>query len=91
MIRTKVLGEAAGIQWSGLQDRTETNSVTGLGAPLIVGQFRRGRIDKPITITNGNIKAELGYDPTNKDYIAVQSMLDTGVPSVQVLRIGNHN
>ncbi|GAA5003265.1 hypothetical protein GCM10023206_06780 [Acinetobacter puyangensis] len=89
MIRTKVLGEAAGIQWSGLQDRTETNSVTGLGAPLIVGQFRRGRIDKPMTITNSNIKAELGYDPTNKDYIAVQSMLDTGVPSVQVLRISD--
>lgn len=88
MIRTSVLGEAVGIQWSGLTDKTETNSQTGLGYPLLIGQFKRGRTDKPMTVTSGNIKALLGYEPTNKDYIAVQDYLDTKVPSVQVLRIG---
>jgi hypothetical protein len=89
MIRTSVLGEAVGIQWSGLTDNSETSSQTGLGYPLIVGQFKRGRTDQPMTVTSGNIKALLGYDPTNKDYIAVQAYLDTKVPSVQVLRIGD--
>ncbi|WP_227539759.1 hypothetical protein [Acinetobacter sp. MB5] len=89
MIRTSVLGEAVGIQWSGLTDKSETNSQTGLGYPLIVGQFKRGRTDQPMTVTSGNIKALLGYDPTNKDYIAIQDYLDTKVPSVQVLRIGS--
>lgn len=89
MIRTSVLGEAVGIQWSGLTDKTETNSQTGLGYPLLIGQFKRGRTDKPMTVTSGNIKALLGYDPTNKDYIAVQDYLDSKMPSVQVLRIGD--
>ena len=35
----------------------------------------------------GNIRGQLGYDPKNPDYIAVQDCLDTGVPSVQVLRV----
>lgn len=91
MIRTSVLGEAVGVQWSGLTDKSETNSQTGLGYPLIVGQFKRGRTDQPMTITPGNIKALLGYDPENKDYIAVQDYLDAKVPSVQVLRIGQVN
>lgn len=90
MIRTKVLGPEVGIQWSGLQDRTETTNKTGLGYPLIVGQFKRGRTDQPMKITNGNIRSLLGYDPTNKDYIAVQGYLDTGVPSVNVLRVGSN-
>jgi hypothetical protein len=42
-----------------------------------------------MTVTSGNVKALLGYDPTNKDYIAVQAYLDTKVPSVQVLRVAS--
>jgi hypothetical protein len=35
-----------------------------------------------MTITNENIKAQLGYDPTNPHYMAVQDVLSSGVPSV---------
>jgi len=40
-----------------------------------------------MTITKANIKGLLGYDPKNPDYVAVQDVLDTNVPSVQVVRI----
>lgn len=86
MNRVKVLGEAVGIQWQGVTDNTIKAS-QGNGTALIVGDFRRGRIDKPMTIHLGNIRSELGYEPDNPDYAAVEGALDTGVPSVQVLRI----
>lgn len=85
---TKVLGEAVGIQWQGVQDRTQGQPSSN-GVPLLVGSFKRGRLDKPMIIHNGNIQSELGYEPNNADYIAVQSMLDMGVPNVNVLRVAN--
>ncbi|SDB86965.1 hypothetical protein [Acinetobacter boissieri] len=85
---TKVLGETVGIQWQGVQDRTQ-GQPTSNGMPLLIGSFKRGRLDRPMIIHNGNIQSELGYEPHNPDYIAVQSMLDLGVPSVSVLRLSN--
>ena len=88
MNTTKILGEAVGIQSQGTVDKTETQTKEGLTSALIVGRFKRGRVDKPMTIHQGNIRGQLGYEPTNIDYQAVQDCLDTGVPSVQVLRVG---
>lgn len=85
---TKILGEAVGIQNQGIIDRTETQTNDGLTSAIITGRFKRGRVDKPMTIHQGNIRGQLGYEPTNIDYQAVQDCLDTGVPSVQVLRVG---
>ena len=83
---TEVLGDESGIQYQGVIDASGGNgSYPTIG--LMVGYFRRGRIDKPMTITNENIRALLGYQPMNWDYVAVQDVLNTGVPSVQVLRI----
>ena len=87
MNTTKILGEAVGIQSQGTVDKTETQTKEGLTSALIVGRFKRGRVDKPMTIHQGNIRGQLGYDPKNPDYIAVQDCLDTNVPSVQVLRL----
>lgn len=83
---TEILADESGIQYGGVKDKTGgtgTYPITG----LITGQFRRGRYDKPMTITNANIRAMLGYDPKNPSYIAVQDALSQGVPSVQVLRL----
>ena len=88
MNTTKILGEAVGIQSQGTVDKTETQTKEGLTSALIVGRFKRGRVDKPMTIHQGNIRGQLGYEPNNIDYIAVQDCLDTGVPSIQVLRVG---
>ena len=89
MNTTKILGEAVGIQSQGVVDRTETRTNVGLTSAIIIGQFKRGRVDHPMTIHNGNILAQLGYEPNNPYYMAVQDCLDTGVPSVEVLRVGS--
>ena len=84
----KLLGEAVGIQFTGTRDETGTNPILGLIDGLIVGRFRRGRMDKPMRITQQNIRAELGYQPNNKFYRAVQDALDQ-FPFVWVLRVGS--
>lgn len=54
---------------------------------LIAGQFKRGRMDKPMTVTLENIRSVLGHDPRNPDYAAVIDVLTFGIPSVQVMRV----
>lgn len=88
MNTTKILGEAVGIQSQGVVDRTETQTKVGLTSAIIIGQFKRGRVDRPMVIHNGNIRGQLGHEPNNPYYNAVQDCLDTGVPNVQVLRVG---
>ena len=83
----KLLGESVGIQFTGTRDETGTNPILGLIDGLIVGQFRRGRTDKPMRITQQNIRAELGYDKESVFYQAVQATLDQ-FPFVWVLRVG---
>lgn len=85
---TSVLGKAVGIQWQGLHDQSEATLYTGLTTAVVLGHFRRGRTDKPMTITQGNIKAKLGYETTNPYYSTVQDILDKGIPSLLVLNIG---
>jgi len=83
---TELLENESGIQYQGVKDKsggTGTYPITG----LMTGIFKRGRFDKPMTITNENIRAQLGYDPKNSYYVAVQDALSSGVPSVQVLRL----
>ena len=87
MNTTKILGESVGIQRQDIIDRTEEQTADGLTGAVILGRFKRGRFDAPMEIHLGNIRGQLGYDPKNPDYIAVQDCLDTGVPSVQVLRV----
>ncbi|WOE40051.1 hypothetical protein [Acinetobacter chinensis] len=85
---TSELHEEVGIQKRKIIDRTEVQTVQSITDATIVGQFRRGVLGEMI-IHQGNIRGELGYDPTNPDYIAVQSCLDAGIPSVKVIRVGN--
>ena len=83
---TEILGDESGIQYQGVEDRSSTTgSYPVVG--LMVGKFKRGRFDKPMTITKSNIRAMLGYDPENPAYSAVFDTLEAGVPSVQVLRL----
>ena len=86
-ITQKLIGESVGIQFTGTRDETGTNPILGLTDGLIVGQFRRGRTDKPMRITQQNIRAELGYDKESVFYQAVQATLDQ-FPFVWVLRVG---
>lgn len=90
MNTTKILGEAVGIQRQDIIDRTEEQTADGLTGAVILGRFKRGRVDVPMEIHQGNIRGQLGYDPKKPYYIAVQDCWDTGVLSVQVLRINDN-
>lgn len=83
---TSIIGDEVGIQYQGVKDGSSVLGATRISG-LIVGKFKRGRTDKPMTITRKNIKGMLGYDPSNPDYKAVSDTLDGGVPSVEVIRI----
>lgn len=83
---TTILGDESGIQYQGVNDASSSTGTYPI-IGLIVGKFKRGRVDKPMFINNGNIKAMLGFDPDNPDYVAVQDALSAGVASIQVLRV----
>ncbi|MEQ1324919.1 hypothetical protein [Acinetobacter soli] len=83
---TKVLGQESGIQYQGVNDKTGTTATQSINN-LIVGRFKRGRLDQPMVITAENVRSTLGYDPSNPDYVAVQDALDTNIPSIQVMRV----
>ena len=83
-----VLGQSVAVQFSGVEDKSGTNPILGVTNGLISGTFRRGRIDKPIYITNSNIRSELGYEPNNRYYQAVQNALDD-FSFVWVMRVEN--
>ena len=88
MIQSKILGEAAGVQYQGVKDESEVNQTGGITTGYLVGYFKRGFVGKPFTVTKDNFQALLGYDPSNPDYLAVEDVFNRGVPSLQVLRIG---
>ena len=89
MIQSKILGEAAGIQYQGVKDESEVNQTGGIATGYLVGYFKRGFMGKPFTVTKDNFQALLGYDPSNPDYLAIEDVFNRGVPSLQVLRIGS--
>ncbi|WIH76090.1 hypothetical protein [Acinetobacter baumannii] len=92
MTVTKVLQEQTGIQYQGVQDKSETDPRDTLSNAIFTGVFKRGRFDKPVKITSSNIRAKLGYDPSNLTYMAIEDCLKTGTPFVWVQRIeGNCN
>jgi len=82
---TSILQNEPGIQYQGINadDETEFYPVQG----MIFGYFMRGRYDKPMTITQDNIRGVLGFDFNNPYYRIVQDVLNEGVDSVQVMRL----
>ena len=85
---TKILGDESGVQYQGVQDKTGTTGNAPINN-MIIGEFKRGRLDKPMTITAQNVRSILGYEPQNPDYVAVVDALSTNIPSIQVMRISN--
>ena len=83
---TTILGNEVGVQYQGTRDASSLMGAAQVSG-LIVGQFKRGRLDQPMTITLENVKGTLGEDLDNPDYLAVLDALASGVPSVQVMRV----
>ena len=85
---TTLLENESGVQNNGVTDGEQQSD----GYPihgLIVGYFRRGRLDRSMTITNKNIRGMLGYDFQSPYYRMVQDALNEGASSVQVLRLAD--
>lgn len=89
MIESNILGAAVGIQNQGVIDKTEGTSLPSTGNAVIVGKFKRGRMDKAFVVTKDNYKALLGHDPSNASYQAVEDVFNRGVSQVNIRRVGS--
>ncbi|MGP4716907.1 BspA family leucine-rich repeat surface protein [Psychrobacter sp. T6-6] len=89
MIESKTLGSAAGIQYQGVIDKTETSSLPSLANGVVTGKFKRGRMDKPFKVTPSTYQALLGRDPSNPSYLAVEDAFKRGISQLSVLRTGS--
>ncbi len=88
MIESKTLGSAVGIQYQGVIDKSEGTDLPSLANGVIVGKFKRGRMDKPFKVTAKNYQALLGRDPSNPNYLAVEDAFKRGVSEISILRTG---
>lgn len=87
MIESNILGAAVGIQNQGVIDKTEGTSLPSISNGVIVGKFKRGRMDQPFIVTKDNYKALLGHDPSNPSYLAVEDCFKQGVSEISILRV----
>ena len=86
MTVTKILGAQAGIQYQGVQDKSEADPRDHLINALFTGEFKNGPLSKPFKVTAANIRKTLGFDPDNLQYQAIEDCLKQGVPFVWVMR-----
>jgi hypothetical protein len=84
---TKILGAAPGVQYQGVIDNSTGTPKVDLSVGVVVGNFRRGRLDRMFAVSKETIRARLGYDPENPAYQVIQDALDLGVPQVWVRRL----
>ncbi|WP_417212042.1 hypothetical protein [Acinetobacter venetianus] len=85
---TTQLGDESGIQYRGVEDKTNINQIGNMANMLmLVEDVPRGRLDQAMTITQENKDALLGKEKGNLYLQAVEDALNTGVPSIQVMRI----
>lgn len=85
-IYSENLENESGIQNRGFTIDEDINDKPPINNVLI-GSFKRGRLDKPMTITNANVRGLLGHEPWNPDYIAVLDALETGIEKLSVFRV----
>ncbi|WP_151765789.1 leucine-rich repeat domain-containing protein [Acinetobacter colistiniresistens] len=89
---TTHLDDESGIQYQGVQDKTDINQLGNLANMLmLVEDVPRGRLDGYMTITKANKTAMLGQEKGNLYLQAVDDALDQNVPSIQVLRVNSGN
>ncbi len=88
MIESNNLGAAVGIQYQGVVDLSESDSIDAMTVGMIVGQFMRGYPYKPFKVNNQNYKILLGHTPNNPAYMAVVDALAAGMSEVWVVRTG---
>lgn len=86
-LTTTQLGDAVGVQYAGVRDLSEVSSSPRLTVGVMVGKFKRGKFYQPFEVTLQSLRARLGYQPNNLDYMTAQDALDAGMPSIWVMRV----
>lgn len=54
---------------------------------LVLGCFKRGRLDKPFKVTKTDFRAKLGFDYQSHYYMVVEDLLNNGAPYVWIQRV----
>lgn len=88
MIETSMLGDAVGVQYQGVIDKSESTNLPALSNGVIVGRFKRGIIGRVFTVTSDTYRTLLGHDLSNPSYMAVADVFSRDVSEVKVLRVG---
>ena len=86
MFNRTILTDEVGFQVDDIQLPEENKMYS---RHIMLGQFKRGALDRPMRINKLNVAAMLGHEPWNPDYINVVEALDTGIDYIDVLRISN--
>ena len=89
MIESKTLGDAVGIQRDDVTNNSKAKNWTVLADGVIIGRFKRGRMDKPFTVTSTNYEAMLGDDPLNPSFVVVDDAFRRGASQLTIVRLGN--
>lgn len=84
-LTNRLIGEV-GIQYSDIVSE-EITVPKQTNILMLVEDIPRGRTDKPMLITTGNVHQKLGRMAGNQYLQAVYDALETNVPQVSVLRI----
>ena len=86
MTITTVVGEAVAVVLGDISAPAE-EAFNPPNVALVVGYFKRGRMDKAVKIDEFNLRSELGYTPKNPYYQCVQAAIEE-FGSVWVYRLG---
>lgn len=89
MIQSKILGDAVGIEYAGVNDQSEREVANPLTTAVVIGKFKRGVVGKPFLVSRDNYRQMLGYDPNNPCYMVVEDVFRSNVPSLHILRTGS--
>lgn len=94
--KRQVIGQASGVQINMPVDRTD-RMLPQLGGQTLatVGQFSRGRIDKPFLVLSSKLKQKLGVaksirlSRSNETYIQIFDAFRTGAAAAVVMRLAS--
>lgn len=78
----------SGIHYSGVGQKESPELIGKQQNIIIVGSFKRGRLDKPFRVTKADCRALLGFDYQNPYYQVVEDLLKNGAQYVWIQRVG---
>ncbi|WP_198331430.1 hypothetical protein [Psychrobacter aquimaris] len=89
MIESDVLGAAAGVQNQAGSNNLNSNVMPALVCSVVIGCFKRGRMDKAFKVTADTYKALLGDDPFNPSYTVIDDAFIAGASEIMIMRVGS--